>query len=193
MPNDGGDARMPRRDALKVLGGAPAALASALPQASPEHAHAPRQTAGAAAAPYQPKFFSEREWKSATALCDTIIPKDERSGSASEAGAVAYIDEYCDFFGEEPRTRVRGGLAWLDRECSRRFSREFVECSPEQRAQILDLIAWPEKQQPEYSHAVDFFNFFRDLTATGFYTSKIGIADLGYLGNRPFPWQGCPD
>ena len=88
---------------------------------------------------------------------------------------------------------LRGGLMWLDRECTIRFEKNFMDCTTEQRAQIVDLIAYPEKKRPEYSHAIAFFTRFRDLTASGFYTSKIGIADLGYDGNRPFDWQGCPD
>ncbi len=186
---------IPRREALKVLGAIPAAFTAPSLEASPArrpHVHI-AQAPTAAKVGYVPKFFTEQEWKTGTILADMIIPRDERSGSASEAGAMEYIDEYAAFRGESLQTELRGGLMWLDRECSIRFDKKFVDCTEEQRKQVLDFIAYPDKTTPEYSQAIAFFNRFRDLTAGGFYTSKIGIADLGYIGNRPYDWQGCPD
>lgn len=188
--NDNG---IPRREALKILVTVPAALTATNLEAA-DHLHpTATQVKADAKAPFVPKFFNEHEWKTANILADMIIPKDERSGSASEAGAVEYIDEYAVFRGEALQTELRGGLMWLDRECNERFEKNFVDCTPQQRAQVLDLIAYPEKKTPEYSHAIAFFNRFRDLTASGFYTSKMGIADVGYSGNRAFDWKGCPD
>lgn len=183
---------MPRRDALKLLGSIPL-TATRLETTAADHAHVSMTQARGTPAPFEPKFFTAAEWKTANLLADMIIPRDERSGSASEGRAVEYIDEYAVFRGEGLQTELRGGLMWLDRECSSRFEKNFVDCTEAERKQILDAIAYPEKRTPENSHAVAFFNRFRDLTATGFYTSKIGIADLGYSGNRPFDWQGCPD
>jgi hypothetical protein len=186
---------MPRRHALKVLGSIPAALTVSSTAAAPAgqpHLHV-GQVPAAGKSPFVPKFFTEDEWKTANLLADMIIPRDEGSGSASESGAVEYIDEYAVFRGESVQTELRGGLMWLERECSMRFDKKFVDCSEDQRKQVLDLIAFPEKRTPGYSQAIAFFNRFRDLTAGGFYTSKIGIADLGYQGNRAFDWQGCPD
>ena len=89
---------------------------------------------------------------------------------------------------------MRGGLAWLDRECLTRFDKTFVMCTAAERTQVLDDIAWPQKAKPELSHGVAFFNSFRDLTASGFFTSRMGFADLQYMGNRYVPeWTGCPD
>ena len=186
---------MPRREALKVLGSIPAALtASQIEGRTADHSHVPAaQIPAGVKVAYKPKFFTEHEWKTVNLLADTIIPRDDRSGSASEAGAVEYIDEYADSQGETLQTQLRGGLMWLDRECGARFDKKFVDCSEEQRKQVLDLIAYPERTKPEFSQATAFFNRFRDLTAAGFYTSKMGIGDLGYLGNRPFDWKGCPD
>lgn len=179
-----------RRDALKAIGSIPAALTATPLRAGPlEHVH-PGQTQKGAA--YAPKFFTEHEWKTANLLADMILPRDDRSGSASEAGALEYVDEYAVFRGEDLQTELRGGLLWLDRECGRRFEKNFVDCTDEQRSQVLDLIAYPEKTSPGYSQGTAFFTRFRDLAAGGFYTSKVGIADLGYQGNRPFDWQGCP-
>lgn len=89
---------------------------------------------------------------------------------------------------------MRGGLAWIDRECLERFGNTFVECSEPERAALLDTIAWPGKASPELSQGVAFFNSFRDLTASGFFSSKIGVEDVRYLGNQyVVEWKGCPE
>ncbi len=184
---------IPRRDALRVLGSIPAVLAAAgVPAPAVAQPVAQPQAKPAGKAAYVPKFFNAHEWKTANLLADMIIPKDEHSGSASEAGAVDYIDELAAYKGEGLQTELRGGLMWLDHECNARFGKSFLDSSAGQRTEILDLVAYPEKQKPGFTQAVDFFNLFRDLTASGFYTSKMGIADLGYLGNDAYDWEGCP-
>lgn len=138
------------------------------------------------------KFFTEHEMATITVLADIIIPKDEVSGSASEAGVPAFIDFIVQ---DMPSHQVpmRGGLRWLDMECAKRFEKSFVDCSAEQRIQIVDEIAWPAKAKPAMKRGVAFFNLMRNLTATGFYTSEIGVKDIGYAGNRPNKWNGVPD
>ena len=139
-----------------------------------------------------PKFFTATEFKLVRTLADIIIPKDERSGSASDAG----VPEFMDFMMIDQPTRqiaMRGGLAWLDVECQERFDKTFLDCAETERTAVLDDIAWPEKARPELSHGVAFFNSFRDLTASGFWTTRMGIDDLQYLGNRSVArWNGCP-
>jgi len=126
-------------------------------------------------------------------LVDIIIPKDARSGSATDAG----VPEFMDFIvadQEARQTAMRGGLAWLDRKCQQRFDKTFFGCAGAERTAVLDDIAWPQRAKPEDSHGVRFFSSFRDLTATGFWTSKMGMEDLRYIGNRFVPeWKGCPD
>ncbi len=142
---------------------------------------------------YQPKFFTAHEYQTVRILVDLIIPKDERSGSATDAG----VPEFMDFIvGDQAsrQTAMRGGLAWLDTECRERFGPDFVGCDDGQRRAVLDDIAWPAKARAELSQGVAFFNSFRDLTATGFWSSKVGVEDLGYMGNTVVPeWKGCPD
>ena len=126
-------------------------------------------------------------------LGDMILPKDSRSGSASDAGAPEFID-YIVAEQSDRQVAMRGGLAWLDGRCLQRFDKSFRDCSETDRRAVLDEIAWPKKAGPELSHGVRFFNTMRDLVATGFWTSKIGIDDLGYMGNRPvMEWTGAPD
>jgi gluconate 2-dehydrogenase gamma chain len=194
---------MKRRDVLKVLLAAPAATFT-WSDAEAAQAATAAQTARAAAAaqPFVPKFFTAAEFRLVTVLADIIIPKDERSGSATDAG----VPEFMDFLmldrpvtGESDRTRrqtaMRGGLRWLDGECRRRVEKRFVDCTPAERIVVLDDIAWPEraKDNPALSNGVAFFSSFRDLTASGFWSSKIGVEDLQYIGNVANPnWEGCP-
>lgn len=183
---------MRRRDVLKVLLAAPAATFT-WTDAEAAQAAAAAQAARATAKPFVPKFFTASEFKLVRTLADIIIPKDERSGSASDVG----VPEFMDFMMIDQPTRqvaMRGGLAWLDVECQERFDKIFVDCTDDQRTAVLDDIAWPAKAKPEHRHGVAFFNSFRDLTAGGFWTTKIGIEDLQYMGNRSLTrWNGCPD
>ncbi|MBX3241746.1 MAG: gluconate 2-dehydrogenase subunit 3 family protein [Chitinophagaceae bacterium] len=137
-------------------------------------------------------FFTAHEMATITILADIIIPKDEVSGSASEAGVPDFIEFIVkDMPGHQ--VPMRGGLRWLDRESLLRFNKLFKDISDQERIQIVDDIAYPRKARPEMSQGVAFFNKMRDLTCTGFYTSKIGIEDIGYAGNQPNQWNGVPD
>jgi len=137
------------------------------------------------------KFFDDHEMKTITILGDIIIPKDETSGSASDAGVPAFIEFIVK---DQPRyqTPLRGGLKWLDIQSLKRFNADFASCTSQQQIEIVDDIAFPEKAKPEFQQGVTFFNTMRDLTACGFFTSKIGIKDLGYVGNTPNQWDGVP-
>ena len=137
------------------------------------------------------KFFDDHEMKTIAALCDIIIPKDDVSGSATEAG----VPDFIEFMAKDRpdyQTPLRGGIKWLDLHCMRRYNADFVSCKAEQQIEMIDEIAFPEKAKPEMQAGVSFFNTMRDLTACGFFTSKMGLADLGYMGNRPNQWNGVP-
>ena len=185
---------MKRRTVLKLLGSAPVAAAMAWTPAEAEYAGAQaqrvRQDAQRLGVPYQPKFFTAHEYATVSVLVDLIVPKDERSGSATEAG----VPEFMDFMMiDQPRrqTAMRGGLTLVDRLCE--FDQRMIACSDQQRRQVLDDIAFPATAPPELAQAVAFFNSFRDLTASGFWTTQTGIADLQYQGNVFVnDWNGCP-
>jgi gluconate 2-dehydrogenase gamma chain len=138
------------------------------------------------------KFFNEHEMKTIGILSDIIIPKDEVSGSATEAGVPDFI-EFIVKDMPQHQLPLRGGLKWLDMQCLKNFNNAFVLCSNEQQIEIIDQIAFPELAKPEMQQGVAFFNLMRNLTATGFFTSKIGIKDLGYKGNQPNQWDGVPE
>ena len=185
-----------RRRLLQSFAAAPVAAGMVWTEAEAQHAQQHAQAAAkkaTAAAPFKPKFFTPHEYATVRLLVDLIIPKDDRSGSATDAG----VPEFIDFMmTDRPEWQVpmRGGLRWLDAESRARFQKDFKDVTDAERSALLDDIAYPLKAKPEFSHGVAFFSRFRDLVATGFWTSKMGIADLKYLGNVPNPgWQGCPD
>jgi hypothetical protein len=125
-------------------------------------------------------------------LADIIIPMDEVSGSASEAGVPAFI-EFIVKDMPDHQTPMRGGLRWLDLQAYRLYEKSFRDCSGEQQIALVDQIAYPKKAKPEMAQGVAFFNLMRNLTATGFYTSQIGVKDIGYAGNQPNQWNGAPE
>lgn len=144
---------------------------------------------------YSPGFFTPHEWETVSLLVDYIIPRDERSGSATDAR----VPEYMDFLlaeedaSESSRLAMRGGLGWMDAECRRRHGESFIGCTDAQRRALLDDIAWPERARPELSQGVAFFNRLRDMTASGFFSSEMGWKDVQYMGHTFVPeWQGCP-
>ncbi|HXW06782.1 MAG TPA: gluconate 2-dehydrogenase subunit 3 family protein [Vicinamibacterales bacterium] len=187
--------RLNRRDALKVLGTVPVAAGVALTEAEAQHAHqqaqTARQTARRTGAAFKPKFFTQHEYATVRILADMIIPADERSGSASDAG----VPEFMDFIMIDMPARqvpMRGGLAWLDHDALQRFDRTFADCTPAQRGEIVDAISGIE-EDPARRQGQAFFRNFRDLTSSGFWTSRMGIKDLAYIGNTFVPeWTGCP-
>lgn len=195
-PNLESRGSLKRRDMLKAMTAVPAAALVTLSPAS-SLAAPPSSTAASAAAQvvgaYKRKVLDEHEWKTVRLLSDIIIPADERSGSATDAGVPEFIDDWLDFRGGHLLAKIRGGLTWLDLECNRKFAHDFVDCSAAQQKQILDRIAYPKQAAPEDSAGVAFFNALRDLVVSGFFSSKMGVKDLPYLGNQMVTeWNGCP-
>ncbi|MGB6682138.1 MAG: gluconate 2-dehydrogenase subunit 3 family protein [Candidatus Acidiferrum sp.] len=187
-----------RRDILRTLavGAAGGSVLQVIPVKAAEYAHqlVHNEKAASSSGKYVPKYFPSHQYEMLTALCDTIIPKDDKSGGAVEAGSPEFIDLLTSE-NEEYQLLLGGGLMWLDGFCSDRYSNLYLECTPEQRKEALDLIAFRKnaKKDPSLSQGVLFFAFLRRMTCDGFYTSKIGIEDLQYMGNtalREFP--GCP-
>ena len=138
------------------------------------------------------KFFTDHELSTITILADIIIPKDAVSGSASDAKVTEFIAYIVNEFTEH-QVPMRGGLRWLDMQCLKRFEKSFKDCDAKQQIEMVDEIAYPKKAKPEMQQGVAFFNLMRNLTATGFYTSEIGVKDIGYMGNVPNQWNGVPN
>jgi gluconate 2-dehydrogenase gamma chain len=140
----------------------------------------------------EPAFFTPEEMTTITILGDIIIPRDAVSGSATDAK----VPEFIEFIVKdmpEHQTPMRGGLRWLDLQCLNRYGKAFKDCDQKQQMEMVDEIAWPKKAKPEMKQGVAFFNLMRNLTATGFYTTEIGVKDVGYIGNVPNQWNGVPE
>jgi hypothetical protein len=188
---------MSRRQALGVMASFPILAAlrplpDGLDAGAVEAASRAAEDALAAGPPYTPKFFTPPEWRTVRALADLVIPRDERSGSATDAGAPEFMDYILSEYPDQ-QLRIRGGLAWLDAESERRFGTRFVESPPLAQRGLLDDVAWPEKARAEMKPGAAFFSRFRDLIAAGFWSSPMGIADIQYRGNTGMAqWTGCP-
>jgi gluconate 2-dehydrogenase gamma chain len=187
--------RLSRRHALALFGAAPAAAALVWTDVEARQAHQHTQAAQttAPATAFKPRFFTAHEYATVGVLVDLIIPRDERSGSATDAGVPAFMDFMMI---DQPRRQIamRGGLAMIDRLAVDRAGKRFITCSDRERRAILDEIAYTTNPDRALSQAVVFFSSFRDLTASGFWTTKMGVADLQYQGNVfVSEWNGCPD
>jgi len=185
-----------RRDLLKVLSAVPAAAwlpAAASAAEMPMPDAGARNAASPAADGYEPKTLNAHEYKTVVVLSDIIIPADEHSGSATQAGVPEFIDDWLGVGGGAPLDSVRGGITWLDLESNRAYGHDFIDASETEKKQLLDRIAYPKTAAPEDAAGVVFFNQIRNLVLSGFYSSKTGIEDLPYLGNKMLAeWNGCP-
>jgi gluconate 2-dehydrogenase gamma chain len=188
--------QLSRRAILKSLsmGAVAGSVLRAIPLEAAEYAHGLIQAEKSAQGAYTPRFFSPQDYKTLQTLCETILPADADSGGAIEAGAPEYIDLITS---ENPDYQVKlgGGLLWLESTCGDRYGKAYLDCTAQQQKEILDLIAYWKNADDDASlgQGVEFFSILRSLTADGFFTSKIGIQYVGYIGNTflvEFP--GCP-
>jgi len=139
-------------------------------------------------------YLNEHELATIAVLCDIILPATESAGSATDAEVPAFIDFIVKDIPSH-QVPMRGGLMWLDSEANRRFNKEFIACTPKEEIQIIDDIAYPDPdgEKPEMGPGIEFFNLIRNLTVTGYYTTRMGFDDLGYTGNFANTWDGVPE
>ena len=177
---------MDRREALAAMGASVAAVNGVAP---PSWGRFRRWLSD----PQARHFFSDAETATVRVLADMIIPRDDKSGSATEAGSIDYMDFVLGESNDRTKQAWHDGLRWLDDECGRRFQKPFAQCDDSQKGGVLDDIAWPARARSELAPQVDFFNRVRDLTAAAFFSSRMGVMDLGYQGGVFNPdWQGAP-
>jgi hypothetical protein len=176
-----------RRDLLRHIG-ASVSLAAAgemvLSGQDAQHVHeAVAKDKAAQKGPYKPKALTAHEYATLQRLSDLIIPADERSKGALEADAAEFIDFLCAA-SDEMKEIYTGGLAWLDAEMRRRYNgKDFLGAQPAQQTALLDLIAYRQNQSPELNPGIQFFAWTRRMVADAYYTSPIGMKELGYMGN----------
>ena len=186
---------MKRRDAVKAAATATAFAALPITPAEAENAAtyvAAALQGQAQGTAYKPKFFQPDEWKQIRVMVDLIIPKDAKSGSATDAGVPQYMDFFCTEYTSN-YAWTRDALRWFDGFAYNSFKKSFVKCTVAEQRQLFDQVAWPAKAAPAVREGVNFFNRLRDFTASGFFSSQMGVKDLGYMGNVARPtWDGCP-
>jgi len=184
-----------RRDLLVRIGGSIslAAMGEGVLQAQEaQHVHQAVAQEKAQKGPYQPKALTAHEYATLRRLADLIIPADERSPGALEAGAADFIDFLCAA-SDEMRDIYTGGIAWLDDQMRRRHDgRDFLGAQPAQQTEMLDLIAYRRNQSPELGPGIQFFTWVRRMVADAYYTSPIGFRELGYLGNSAMAKLSVP-
>ncbi|MDB6169819.1 MAG: gluconate 2-dehydrogenase subunit 3 family protein [Verrucomicrobia bacterium] len=141
-----------------------------------------------------PLTFTDAQRRTAVALCDTIIPADAESPSASSVGVVDFIDEWIsapyepqgeNFSYQLDRAVILEGFEWLDGEGTKRFGKTFADLDEVQRSTICDDICYVKTARTGFEQPATFFALYRDLTAGGFYTTPEGTKDLKYVGNIP--------
>lgn len=197
---------MNRRDSLKALGLIAAGSAAVLSTNSCDNASTKSvENAAGEKIPgvqdfeyertqqlYSEQYFNEHEMATIAVLADLIIPKDDTSPSATEVG----VPDFIEFIVKDipsHKLPMRGGLKWLDVYSQKKFGKVFIDLADENKISILDEIAYPAKAKPEVSQGVSFFNLMRDLTSSGYFTTKEGLQYIGYMGNRPGVWNGVPE
>jgi len=183
-----------RRDLLRHIGASislAAMGADVLPAQEAQHVHQ-AVTQEKAAGPYKPKALTAHEYATLRKLADLIIPADEHSKGALEAGAADFIDFLCAA-SDEMRDIYTGGLGWLDEQMRHRYDgKDFLAAAPDQQTAMLDIIAWRKNASPELNPGIDFFMWARRMVADGYYTSPIGMKDLGYMGNSAMSQFSVP-
>ena len=136
-------------------------------------------------------FFQPHEMETLAVLCDIILPSNAQFPSATAVG----VPDFMEFIVKDlpyHQLPVRGGLMWLDHRSNRQFQKAFKDCNLEEQKSLCDEIAFPERQDPELQPGIRFFSLVRNLTLTGYFTTKEGIEDLGYKGNTTQIWDGVP-
>jgi gluconate 2-dehydrogenase gamma chain len=185
-----------RRTLLKsiTLGAVAGSVLRVIPLEAAEYAHTMIEAEKSATGAYTPKYFSAGDYRILQLLCETIFPTDSDSGGALDAGAPEFIDLITS---ENPayQAELGPGIQWLNATCTSRYGKAYLDCTTQQQVEILDRIAYRKNaaEDTTLTSAVEFFSLLRNMTADGFFTSKIGIKYLGYKGNTyltEFP--GCP-
>ncbi|MBC7926636.1 MAG: gluconate 2-dehydrogenase subunit 3 family protein [Bryobacteraceae bacterium] len=171
-----------RREILKNI--AMAVTLAGVPADAAQHVHhAAAEAKSAGGGKYTPRLLNAHEFETTKRLAELIIPADEASGSAVEAGAPEFID-LIGANNEALGTEIVGGLAWLDRAMEKRGGKQFIRSTQAEQTAMLDQIAFRKNSTPELQPGIVFFDWIRRLTTDAFYTSQIGVKDVGYVGNK---------
>jgi gluconate 2-dehydrogenase gamma chain len=198
-----------RREALKILGAMGGTCAfpfsanelygqQQTPVTPPKEVHqhpGPPERPPAVPGRVKPGYFTDAEFNVVSRVADLIIPKTDTPG-ALDAGVPAYIDAVVGA-NKELQAICRPGLAALDKECRRRYGKEFLGLSAEEQIAVLTPWSEVDAKRSRKDIGPQFFRAMKNLTADGYYTSHIGLVEeLGYKGNtvmESFPESRLPE
>ncbi len=184
-----------RRDLLRHIGAAitlTAAGESVLTAQDSQHVHQAVASDARPAGKYQPKALTAHEYATLQRLADLIIPSDEHSKGALEAGAADFIDFLCAA-SVDMKEIYTGGLAWIDDESRRRNDGlDFVSAQAPHQTELLDVIAFRRNETPDLNPGIRFFTWVRRMVVDAYYTSPIGMKELGYMGNSAMAHFSVP-
>jgi gluconate 2-dehydrogenase gamma chain len=143
---------------------------------------------------YRPEAFPPHIFLILECLCDLILPADERSGSARDAGVAPLLD-YLSSQNDSYLERILGGIIWVDAACKEHFGASFLASAEQKRSELVRLIAYRKNgsQNPGLLPGIEFFAFLRREVLSAFFSSAIGFRDLDYRGNQYVTqFLGCP-
>ena len=205
-----------RRDLIRGIAMAVTALGS-LDLEAAQHVHA-ETAAEKKTGAYKVKVFTAHEYATLQRLAEIIVPADKVSGSALDAGAPEFIDTLASQ-NQTLEDIFHGGLAWLDAEMRKRHGKSFTAAAPADQTAMLDVLVAAVREEaarrreelvyaksPDYkqfsgytvnrandlSAGVKFFDWVRKMTVDAYYTSAIGIKDLGFMGNKAYSKYEVP-
>ncbi|MDQ6705002.1 MAG: gluconate 2-dehydrogenase subunit 3 family protein [Acidobacteriota bacterium] len=191
------DVEVSRRDLLRTIGTSVVLTTSGagvLTPALAQHVHQAltEEKSLSGGSEYKPKFLTPQEFQTLRRLAELIMPADEHSKGALDAGAPEFIDFLCSR-SSDLASIYTGGLAWIDRDMQRRFSKTFRDAKPAQQTALLDVIAFRKNDSPETGPGIQFFIWVRHMVVDAFYTSPVGIKDIGFMGNGVLSSFSVPD
>ena len=169
---------MQRRDWIKtaIAGTGAAAAGPLVTRIAPANASAAQAVASQQ---WEPLLFDAHQNETVVALTELIIPTTDTPG-AKAAKVNEYIDLMLHDVAEDKGHGFIRGLGWLDGHAIRLHGSPFVALAERQQVAILESL--DESDDPELAGGATFFARLKRLTVEGYYTSRIGIAELNKHG-----------
>ena len=141
---------------------------------------------------YTPQVFTPHEYATLRLLADFIIPADDNSKGASDAGTAEFIDFVCSKV-DKVAAYYRYNFGWIDQQMQQRAGAVFIDAPLEEQIKFLDFISYRKNWSELNGSAVDFFAYFRGMAVDAYYTSPVGMADIGYMGNQVLTSFSVPE
>ena len=177
---------MERRELLKVI-----AATLVAGRRSEAHLHHADSFGALDVTSYQPRFFSQSQYRTIVCLCQIIVPSDDQSPGAREAGVPFFIDTKLLYGEPQEREAWLKGLAAVEQAATLQFHRSFLDCPPNEQDKIVEGMAGGEAHPA--SEAEKFFARLKRMTLEGYVLSEVGMRQyLGYKGNTAIgEFVGC--